>query len=809
MAPFFRISSSYGTSEATPPHGGSVYGTGGCGLYLTADGGPWAGESRRAAAATAAASLGLTGAAAWSSSSRCVSGDGLSRIKGLEAGSRGTSSASLLSSSSSFPLRGGGSSAGLVDGGAPRLMARDGAAKIADQRQLLRRIVFQPPPPPPQKPECHLNGGTLLLYPEEPVIMMRYWGEIPGPAGAPPSRSSFDLLQREFRSVEVQDPPLHQPSAQRPRPTTMLDIPSEPCSLTIHTVQLCQHVRRLRSLLTAAQTQGQGSSTSTSDGGNRTEEGDANLPLRPPTPPAMPDDLLPLDSKAPRQPFQLRHSDPESDFYKGKGEPVTELSWPSCRQLLYQSVATVLAHAGFQSAQESVLETLTDLVHEHYLRLSRLLRVAVDREARVGASPFPDVVEQVFHEAGIGSVLSLQRFWQVRIKDYHSYMLQNRFAPLLQDPDSPKERSSSSTGERYEAKSYTKRLQKELTTGPQTLIVGDGAVNKTKHFFSKNTKVLCFTNDMVSNISEKILEITAEHPTVKSLVIHTGALDVVKQKSEVLKRDFNDLLNKVRCLNTEVFISGPLPTVRRGDERFSRLLMLNRWLKDTCAVNFIDNFNIFWERRHLFEADGFCLNKSGLSKDLSEEYERLVNPEKALEDSKPPRIKEEPMSDISFPVSEEPEADLASGDQALPMGVLGAHGERLPAGLEGDHSPHASGGGRGGSPSLWPHVKMEPQDGEEGQGSSQHHHHHHHHHHPHHPHHHHHHLGGDVFEEGGPMSTMSESGGAMAPSPTGGGGGGGGGGGASDGSYASHSPDSLMDASPVFNQRARKRAKKM
>ena len=80
-----------------------------------------------------------------------------------------------------------------------------------------------------------------------------------------------------------------------------------------------------------------------------------------------------------------------------------------------------------------------------------------------------------------------------------------------------------------------------------------------------------------------------------------------------------------------------------------------------------------------------------MSKDLSEEYERLVNPDKALEDSKPPRIKEEPMSDISFPVSEEPEADLASGDQALPMGVLGTHAERLASGLEGDHSPHTSG----------------------------------------------------------------------------------------------------------------------
>lgn len=145
-------------------------------------------------------------------------------------------------------------------------------------------------------------------------MMMRYWGEIPGPAGVPSSRSSFELLQREFRSVEMQDPPLHQPSAQRPRPTTMLDIPSEPCSLTIHTVQLCQHAHRLRGLLTAAQAQGH--SSVPSEGGSRLDDGDINLPLHPPTPPVLPDDLLPVDCKGPLQPFQLRHSDPESDFFK-------------------------------------------------------------------------------------------------------------------------------------------------------------------------------------------------------------------------------------------------------------------------------------------------------------------------------------------------------------------------------------------------------------------------------------------------------------------------------------------------------------
>ncbi|XP_052475877.1 STAGA complex 65 subunit gamma-like [Carassius gibelio] len=132
--------------------------------------------------------------------------------------------------------------------------------------------------------------------------MMRYWGELPV-ASAPSGRCSFDVLQREFCHMEMQDPPLHQPSAQRPHPTTMLDIPSEPCSLTIHTVQLSQHSRRLRGLNAAAQ-QGQQPLSTLSDaqGALKPENGDA-LPPRPATP-TVPDDLLPLDSKAPRQPFQ-------------------------------------------------------------------------------------------------------------------------------------------------------------------------------------------------------------------------------------------------------------------------------------------------------------------------------------------------------------------------------------------------------------------------------------------------------------------------------------------------------------------------
>lgn len=82
-----------------------------------------------------------------------------------------------------------------------------------------------------------------------------------------------------------------------------------------------------------------------------------------------------------------------------------------------------------------------------------------------------------------------------------------------------------------------------------------------------------------------------------------------------------------------------------------------------------------------------------VSKQLSEEYEKIVNPEKAAEDTKPVKIKEEPVSDITFPISEELEGDLASGDQSLPVGVLGVQSERFSANLEVEASPQTSGRG--------------------------------------------------------------------------------------------------------------------
>ena len=204
---------------------------------------------------------------------------------------------------------------------------------------------------------------------------------------------------------------------------------------------------------------------------------------------------------------------------------------------------------------------------------------------------------------------------KLNIKPSHqpSVKLTNRFAPLSLDAGSPSDTSTPSRVRTVNT-SENRKLQRKLTR-PQTLIIGDAAVSEIRSLLSQNTKIFCFPKDMVSVLAGRIDNIIASHPAAKAIVLHAGANDIVNEQSEILKKDFSDLLDKLSSLDIEVFISGPLPPIRGGDMRFSRLWALSQFLSRTCkdrSLKFIDNFNIFWERRHLFQADGLCLNKEGV-----------------------------------------------------------------------------------------------------------------------------------------------------------------------------------------------------
>ncbi|XP_053179503.1 beta-1,3-galactosyltransferase 2-like [Scomber japonicus] len=100
---------------------------------------------------------------------------------------------------------------------------------------------------------------------------------------------------------------------------------------------------------------------------------------------------------------------------------------------------------------------------------------------------------------------------------------------------------------------------------------------------------------MVSDISEKILEITAEHPTVKSLVIHTGALDVVKQQSEAPSPDLSPyfvayphqyhliLDEPDRCRQERPFLVLMIPVAPHNKK--ARDAIRNTWGKETKVLD--------------------------------------------------------------------------------------------------------------------------------------------------------------------------------------------------------------------------------
>lgn len=65
-------------------------------------------------------------------------------------------------------------------------------------------------------------------------------------------------------------------------------------------------------------------------------------------------------------------------------------------------------------------------------------------------------------------------------------------------------------------------------------------------------------------ISEKITDVINQHPKLESIVVHAGSYDVPKKQSEILKKDFSELLQKLQGINKAIFISGPIPSGNDG-----------------------------------------------------------------------------------------------------------------------------------------------------------------------------------------------------------------------------------------------------
>ncbi|KAK3567730.1 hypothetical protein QTP86_024062 [Hemibagrus guttatus] len=119
----------------------------------------------------------------------------------------------------------------------------------------------------------------------------------------------------------------------------------------------------------------------------------------------------------------------------------------------------------------------------------------------------------------------------------------------------------------------------------------------------------------------RVLDVSAQVPAILkknigAVVLHAGMNNIRLRQTEILKKEFRSLVEKVRTTSptTRIIVSGPLPTFQRGIARFSRLFTFNEGLQSWCQdqkLPFIDNWNLFWECPRFYRPDGLHPSRVG------------------------------------------------------------------------------------------------------------------------------------------------------------------------------------------------------
>lgn len=152
---------------------------------------------------------------------------------------------------------------------------------------------------------------------------------------------------------------------------------------------------------------------------------------------------------------------------------------------------------------------------------------------------------------------------------------------------------------------------------PEILILGDFTIRNVE---LPTAVTYCINGGKVEVFSGIVPLLLNQHPSVKFVIIHAGANDVMDRQSEKLHEDFENLCISILDLGKCCILSGPIPSLHTNNERFSRLFSLHQWLKNFCLAagfNFISNFDYFWSRPALFEQDGYSPSRKGVQQLLS------------------------------------------------------------------------------------------------------------------------------------------------------------------------------------------------
>ena len=150
------------------------------------------------------------------------------------------------------------------------------------------------------------------------------------------------------------------------------------------------------------------------------------------------------------------------------------------------------------------------------------------------------------------------------------------------------------------------------------LFVGDSTI-RNMNIVNGEMKNQCFKvtkpGASITNLRETVKYLLKNRlKNVKTVVLQVGRNDFSNRLSEEVKRDFLLFIDDIARDNKHLIISGPVPSWQFSCEQFTRCLQVNEWLQNlplTEGVQFIDNFDLFWRKKHLFENNGYVLTDLG------------------------------------------------------------------------------------------------------------------------------------------------------------------------------------------------------
>lgn len=111
-----------------------------------------------------------------------------------------------------------------------------------------------------------------------------------------------------------------------------------------------------------------------------------------------------------------------TDFSKGIDVEMPELSKNVVREILNKCIATLFAHIGYETSYQSVLDVLVDVVDMFYKNLCTKLRETVEDEENHQCTGFPNAIEKVLVDMGMGGAKSLHEYYQNRVIKYMHIM---------------------------------------------------------------------------------------------------------------------------------------------------------------------------------------------------------------------------------------------------------------------------------------------------------------------------------------------------------------------------------------------------